>query len=216
MILGMTVLTEQILLGHSSRIVPLTTDQYHDMIRNGIITEGSPIELLDGMLVRKDRSDRGEDPMSIGKKHRWSVQQLSRLNAAAETMGCHVQAQMPFVLEPSHEPEPDAAFIRGLNSEYVDRLPTASDVLSIVEVADSSLEHDRTTKLRIYAAAGIAQYVIINLAERQIENHRNPNAAEQSYPAPEIIGMSGTLVIELNNGNVMKVPAVEVIPESSR
>jgi Uma2 family endonuclease len=35
--------------------------------------------------------------------------------------------------------------------------------LLVVEVADSSLGQDRLTKARIYAAAGIPQYLIMNL-----------------------------------------------------
>ena len=44
----------------------------------------------------------------------------------------------------------------------------------MIEVADSSLGLDRTTKLGIYAAAGIPQYVIVNLPERVVEVYTVP------------------------------------------
>lgn len=44
----------------------LTVDQYHRMIRQGILPEAEPVELLDGQLVRKNRSAAGDDPMTIG------------------------------------------------------------------------------------------------------------------------------------------------------
>jgi Uma2 family endonuclease len=46
--------------------------------------------------------------------------------------------------------------------------------LLIVEVAETSLRYDRTTKAGLYARAGIADYWIINLKDRQLEVHRDP------------------------------------------
>ena len=34
-------------------IYRLSVDQYHEMIRNGILTDGDPVELLEGWLVAK-------------------------------------------------------------------------------------------------------------------------------------------------------------------
>jgi hypothetical protein len=43
---------------HEEReIIPLTVGQYHGMIKAGILAEGEPIELLDGMLVRISRGE---------------------------------------------------------------------------------------------------------------------------------------------------------------
>ncbi len=44
----------------------------------------------------------------------------------------------------------------------------------IVEVADSSLQEDRRIKGPLYAAAGVAEYWIVNLVERVVEAHRAP------------------------------------------
>jgi Uma2 family endonuclease len=46
--------------------------------------------------------------------------------------------------------------------------------LLVIEVADSSLAFDRTVKASLYASAGVADYWIINLAQRQCEVHRKP------------------------------------------
>ena len=35
---------------------------------------------------------------------------------------------------------------------YAERLPNADDILLVIEVADSSLEYDRETKLPLYAS----------------------------------------------------------------
>ena len=84
-------------------------------------------------------------------------------------LGCHLRIQDPITIHPSHEPEPDAAIVRGRPRDYADHHPEPGDVVSLIEISESSLEHDRTTKLRIYAAAGIPQYIILNLVDRRVE-----------------------------------------------
>lgn len=56
----------------------------------------------------------------------------------------------------------------------------------IVEVAESSLEYDGTVKLPIYSQAGIPEYWIVNLLERQIEVYRQPSG--NSYQSKTIHG----------------------------
>ncbi|HXE54504.1 MAG TPA: hypothetical protein VN541_15895 [Tepidisphaeraceae bacterium] len=51
-------------------IVPLTIAQYERMISEGIVPEDSTTELLCGVIVRKDRSSPGEDPMGHSPLHR--------------------------------------------------------------------------------------------------------------------------------------------------
>ena len=47
-------------------------------------------------------------------------------------------------------------------------------VLLVIEVADSSLEHDRSLKLPAYAASGIPECWLITLPEQQVEVYREP------------------------------------------
>ena len=136
------------------------------MIKAGIVHEGASIELIDGVLIHKDRSASGEDPMSIGKEHRLVVSLLGRLDADLAQRGYHMQIQNPLSLSPYDEPEPDGVILRGGPRVYTDRVPGAADAGSVIEVADSSLAYDRKTKLALYARAGIAQYVIVNLSGR--------------------------------------------------
>jgi Uma2 family endonuclease len=44
----------------------------------------------------------------------------------------------------------------------------------VVEVSESSLALDREHKGSLYARAGLADYWIVNLAERALEVYRNP------------------------------------------
>ncbi|MCY3019832.1 MAG: Uma2 family endonuclease [Planctomycetota bacterium] len=194
------------------RIARITVDQYHRMIKTGILREGDPIELLDGMLVYKDRSARGKNPMGIGELHNVVVSLLGRLTARLEALGCYMQIQGPISLPPHHEPEPDGAIVKGVPRDYTTRLPGPDDVCCVIEVADSSLAHDRTTKLRIYAQAGIPQYVVINLVDSQIELYEQPVPAEGRYANAAVVKAGETLALRTSDAGTLQLPAAQVLP----
>ena len=59
----------------------------------------------------------------------------------------------------------------------------------MIEVADSSLHRDRGTKQRIYADAGIPQYVIVNLIEQVVEVYeRAASGTGKDQPARRVHG----------------------------
>ena len=57
---------------------------------------------------------------------------------------------------------------------YKEREADAEDVLLLIEVAESSLAYDRTTKLRLYAEAGIPEYWVVDCKAETVEVHRDP------------------------------------------
>lgn len=69
-------------------------------------------------------------------------------------------------------PEPDVALIA--RQETSNRRPHVGDVLQLIEIAESSLEYDHGEKAELYAAAGVEDYWIVNLADRCVEAHRDP------------------------------------------
>jgi Uma2 family endonuclease len=195
-----------------SRVVPLTVEQYHEMIAEGILEEGKPIELIDGLLVRKDRSRQGDDPMTVGNEHAWVVQRLSKMNAQMEAHGCRMRTQNPITIPPDNEPEPDGAIVRGDEDAYRNQHPGAQDVLAIIEVADSSLKDDRTIKQRLYADAGIALYVLINLVDHAIEVRTQPVSGEGRYAAVATLPVGQTLSLPLADGTKLEIPTERLLP----
>jgi Uma2 family endonuclease len=192
-------------------LVGLTVEQYHRMIEGGILEEGAPIELLDGFLVRKDRSKLGEDPMTVGNEHLWAVENLRRVLRAVESHGHDLMSQQPVTLPPDGEPEPDGAIVRGTLDDYRFRKPAAADVSCVIEVADSSLDRDRGTKLRIYADAGIAQYVIVNLVERVVEIYEQP--AKGSGRFADVRRLRGVERVAFRAGDArVEVEAARLLP----
>ncbi len=69
-------------------------------------------------------------------------------------------------------PQPDIAWVA--RRDYSRGRPTAADVLLVIEVAESTLAYDCGEKAELYAAAGIADYWVVNLPERSVEVRRDP------------------------------------------
>ncbi|MBI3463130.1 MAG: Uma2 family endonuclease [Planctomycetes bacterium] len=174
-------LIEQVMAGKAPGLLPLTVDQFHRMIDTGILRDGEPVELIDGVLVRKDCRAVGESTMAHSPRHALVVSRLQRLNPRIEPHVCHVRYQLPVTLSDVQEPEPDAAVVRGELEAYAVHHPEPTEIIAAIEVAESSLEYDRRTKQRIYATAGIPLYWIVNLPESQIEVYEMPVPAEGRY-----------------------------------
>lgn len=87
---------------------------------------------------------------------------------------------------PRNEPEPDVIVLRRPSGEFTSN-PRAEDVLLVVEVSDSTLSQDRSTKARLYARAGIPEYWVLDLKDRRLLVFRNPNAGtyQVSLEIPE-------------------------------
>ncbi len=199
-------------LSYGERIGRLTIDRYLRMIETGIIKEGAPYELLDGLLVLKDRSMCGEDIMSIGEPHSLTVGILSDLNPRLAGHGCFMRTQSPIRIPPIHMPEPDGAIVRGSRLDYFELPPLASAVLSVIEVAISSLELDRTDKGPRYAEAGIPQYVIVNLIDNAIEIYEKPDIKARAYLQMSIAKPGESVALLLADGTRLSVPVLDLLP----
>src|SRR5262249_3117373 len=92
---------------------------------------------------------------------------------AAFGVGFWIRTQAVLNLGPESEPEPDLSVVPGGPRDYPEHPKTA---LLVVEVSDTTLWLDRTRKRPLYASAGLADYWIVNLVDRQVEVHRNPIA----------------------------------------
>ena len=194
-----------------ARLVPISVEQYHQMIEDGIVPEDSTVELLRGLLVRKDRGTLGEDSMGHSPLHTAVIAMLTKLVARMDNEAYHLQFQLPVSCAPDGEPEPDGSIVRGSPRDYLDRIPTAADVSCVVEVAHSSLERDRQDKLPIYAGAGIAQYVIINLQNKTIEVYTDPDSQAELYRTKVTLDANQTLQLRLPVGE-FAVSAKEILP----
>ncbi|WP_353260069.1 Uma2 family endonuclease, partial [Prochlorothrix hollandica] len=164
----------------------LTLDQYQAMVRSQILTEADALEFLDGFLIPK---------MIKNPPHRLSTGLLQDVLLAWLPPGFHLNVQEPMTLVTS-EPEPDLAVVRGQRRDYRDRHPGGAEVLLVVEVADATLARDRGLKQRLYSAAAIPHYWILNLVDRQLECYSNPQsqAAGSSYGDYALVGEGEAII----------------------
>lgn len=144
----------------------LTIDQYRLMGERGILPPGLRVELIDGEII--------EMP-PIGPPH------AGILNRFIDRLAilCHGRAvispQHPLELDRFNEPQPDLCLLRWRDSYYTDRHPTAADVLLLVEISDSSLRYDRSTKLALYARSGVPAYWIVDVQDRSLVEFTDPS-----------------------------------------
>jgi Uma2 family endonuclease len=89
---------------------------------------------------------------------------------------CWVRIRGSLALGPASMPDPDLAVVAGAPHTHPPRGYPCTALL-VVEVADITLDFDRTTKASVYAAGGIADYWVVNLVDRRLEVFRQPSAA---------------------------------------
>lgn len=182
----------------------LSVDQYHKMMRTGILRSGDPIEFLEGLLVIK---------MSKNPPHVFANSRLHDLLSQLVPAGWFVNSQDPITTLES-EPEPDGSVIRGSRRDYLNRHPAPQDVGLIGEVADSSLTYDRGIKKRVYARAAIPVYWIINLEDRCIEVYTDPTgpADEPDYRQRQVFGENDLVPVVLDGMEVGKLEVKALLP----
>jgi Uma2 family endonuclease len=150
--------------------------EYEAMARHGILRPDDRVELITGEIV--------EMP-PVGNHH------IAAVTALVETFyrllpqgAATIMSQQPIPLLPDSMPEPDVMLLRHREDCYLDRRATSNDVLLVVEVAEGTLRYDRTTKLRLYAGAGVSEYWIVNLNDGMLELYRDSRA--ETYASARI------------------------------
>ena len=151
-------------------VMPLTTrrftvDEYHRMGRAGVFHEDDRVELLEGQIVEMS---------PIGPAHAGCVAALTGLLSRAGHERVVVWVQNPVDLGERSEPQPDVALLAPRADAYRTAHPRAQDMLLVIEVADTSLEHDSDGKVPLYAAAGVPEVWLVNLTDDSVTVYRDP------------------------------------------
>jgi Uma2 family endonuclease len=142
----------------------ITLEKYEEMVKSGALTEHDRVELINGYLVKK---------MAQHDPHSTADLLCGQALDKAIPAGWHVRPAKPVRLPPDSKPEPDRSVVRGEIRDYSKRSPGPEDAGLVVEVAVSSLAQDRA-QAKIYAAAGIPFYWIVNVVGQQVEVYSQP------------------------------------------
>lgn len=156
-----------------------TTRDLARMVETGLIDPDERIELIDGEII--DMGSEGEAHWSArAKLVNWLVRRLPEAIMLAP--------DGPLRLSDQNEPEPDFyLYAADMNVNAV----RGDSVLLVVEISDTSLNKDKLVKAPLYAAHGVREYWIIDLASRTTLVHRAPCSG--GYPDVETIAFDAVL-----------------------
>ena len=148
----------------------LTRELYDALVDQGRF-DGQRVELLEGEIV-------GVSPQ--GWPHSHGITKLARrldaLLAQRHPGGFAVRQEKPLAATDLSEPEPDIDVVDATALD-VPAHPTTAHL--VIEVADSSRRIDLVHKPRIYAAAQVPQYWVVDLVDRSVVVHTDPAPGQQ-------------------------------------
>jgi len=153
---------------HNHNVHQFTTQQFHLMHEAGVFSEGDRLELINGEIKQMS---------PIGRKHAACVNRL--VTVLTRKLGDQIvlSVQNSIRLDDKSEPQPDLAILKPRDDFYEEGLPTPSDILLIIEVADSTIAYDREVKAPLYAAAGIPEMWLFDVNKKAIEGYSQPSAS---------------------------------------
>ncbi|MEH2095324.1 Uma2 family endonuclease [Nostoc sp.] len=142
-----------------------TIAEYHRLAELGFFEENNRVELIKGEIIQMAAKSTAH---SVCKTR--LDRELYKLVSDRATL----RGQQPIILSNNSEPEPDRIIAKNRDDDYLANHPSPSDILLLIEIADSSLKYDQEDKLPIYAEAGISDYWIFNLVDNYLECYGEP------------------------------------------
>jgi Uma2 family endonuclease len=153
-------------------------DDWHELVESGVL-EGKSVELLEGEIINVS-------PEGIEHSHtnRTVADYLKELLAGI----AYVSEAHPITLDNSphssrqggiiraSEPEPDVAVVALPKDTYKKRHPHPQDIYLLIEIAKKTLKFDLEQKSKIYARNRIPEYWVIDLINKELIVHAQPQA----------------------------------------
>jgi Uma2 family endonuclease len=158
------------------RLRPLRRPEFERMVEEGLFRD-ERIELLQGVLIEMSPQ---------GARHAATVQRLTARLVAPLIGRAEARIQLPLAVSHDSLPEPDVAIVEP--GDYDRAHPTTAFL--VVEVAESSLNKDRLVKADLYAAAGVQEYWLVDLAGGLIEVRTDPVSGRYTCETPARPGQS--------------------------
>ena len=175
--------------------------EYLRMMELGIIPEGTKTELIYGEIFNN---------MGQNDQHGIAVEQSIRLLTGLIPAPLAIRCQLPLVLA-VNIPEPDIVVCTSI-AQRKGKHPTAADAYLVVEVSDSTLSFDRTTKVGLYAENAIPEYWIVNLPDDSVEVHTLPDAAGRTYASRVVYGRGQSVPLLVAGQAFGPVPVDALLP----
>jgi Uma2 family endonuclease len=178
------------------RLRPWTLDEYYRLGELGFFQK-QRVELINGKII---------EMAPVRNFHVAATDMTVDALKAAFGPGYWVRNQGPLDLSATSSPQPDVAVVRGSPKKCSAANPTTA--LLVVEVSEATLRIDRGTKARLYARAGIKDYWIVNLVDRQLEVYRSPGP-DPARPK-RVIYTKKTILIPGDHASPLAAPKAKV------
>jgi len=140
-----------------------TRREYYRLDDSGVF-EDQRVELIDGEIISIP---------PIGNPHFVALGLGETLFRNAFGPDYWVRSQGPLSVQPASEPQPDLAIVKGKPRDFTDH---PGNALLVVEISESTLMHDQTVKMSLYARNEVQDYWIVNLLDHCLEVYRQPVA----------------------------------------
>lgn len=147
-----------------------TVDEFLRLDDTGVFEKYSKTELIEGEIICMNAQ--------YSRHARVKSQLLRALGNALELLGSDLEAwaEVSVQLDDDSLPEPDIVLTRHKGNGVV----PLDSVALIVEVSDTTLQHDLGRKAELYARAGVPEYWVVDVTENRVLLHSGP--VDGDYP----------------------------------
>lgn len=146
---------------------PISAEEYLRMGEAGVFAPEVRLELIEGEII---------EMAPIGSPHAGCVNKLTEWFVQRASGRGIVSVQHPLIVSSLSVPQLDLAILKPRADYYSGSHPTASDVLLVVEVAETTLAFDLKTKVPLYARCGIVEAWVVDVNERVVRVFGEPAA----------------------------------------
>jgi len=157
----------------------LNSAQYHLMAEAGIFDHVQRVELIEGEIVEMS---------PIGRKHCACIASLQEYFHSNLGLQAIIWTQSAIRLSDQSEPQPDLVLLKRRKDFYRANLPSPSDILLIIEVADSTISYDREVKMPLYAKFDIPEAWLVDVNGETLTRYNSPSS--KGYKSTQIFDKS--------------------------
>lgn len=140
-----------------------TIERYHRAINAGLFDD-QPVELLRGdiIVMPPERESHAYYNSEVGDYLRALLSDRVKIREAH-----------PITLPNDSEPIPDLAIVKPLRAVYLEHHPYPDNIFWLIEFSNTTLSKDLNEKKAVYSEAGIAEYWVVNLIDKEVSIFRD-------------------------------------------
>jgi Uma2 family endonuclease len=186
---------------HSRRGVRFTRDQFCLLDEHGFFAERR-VMLIHGEVLEMPQ---------MKHPHASAVSGVADAFRLVFGGGFYVREQNPLNVNTANEPFPDVVVVPGNRKSYT-QTPTVAVALVVVEVSDTTLAYDMTTKAELYATAGVADYWVVDVVNEVLHVFRGPVPFAGAVAYRDVFTLTAADTVTLLAVPDVPIPVADLLP----